>query len=414
MKRTTLLALGLGFCLTAQAADPIKLGLNYPRTGPYKEEGLSQMRGALLAIDEINQRGGVLGRPLELISRNTASRPEKAVVNVDRLADEGAAMLFGGVSSAVAISAGKRARERGLLYFGTITYSNDTTGRDGHRYMFRESTSAWMSARVLGQYLNKTMPGKNYFYITADYTWGHTSESSLRQATNTMDQSKHPGVKTPFPTARLSDFRQALKQAEQSGADVLALVLYGEDMVRAMRIADELGLNKKMQIAVPNLSTTMVESAGPDIMRGVLGSEPWTWRVPEVEGSERGKAFVKSFSETYQVRPSSSAAIAYTIVNQWADAVERARSLDSEKLIAALENHRYTLLKDEQYWRDFDHQSVQTVYALRVKQREEVLKDKYRQDYFEIVHRLSGDVAAPSLAEWQEERRSANQPLQLQ
>ncbi|RRV14682.1 substrate-binding protein [Pseudomonas saudiphocaensis] len=414
MKRTTLLALGLGFCLTAQAADPIKLGLNYPRTGPYKEEGLSQMRGALLAIDEINQRGGVLGRPLELISRNTASRPEKAVVNVDRLADEGAAMLFGGVSSAVAISAGKRARERGLLYFGTITYSNDTTGRDGHRYMFRESTSAWMSARVLGQYLNKTMPGKNYFYITADYTWGHTSESSLRQATNTMDQSKHPGVKTPFPNARLSDFRQALKTAEQSGADVLALVLYGEDMVRAMRIADELGLNKKMQIAVPNLSTTMVESAGPDIMRGVLGSEPWTWRVPEIEGSERGKAFVKSFSETYQVRPSSSAAIAYTIVNQWADAVERARSLDSEKLIAALENHRYTLLKDEQYWRDFDHQSVQTVYALRVKQREEVLKDKYRQDYFEIVHRLSGDVAAPSLAEWQEERRSANQPLQLQ
>ena len=82
MKRTTLLALGLGFCLAAQAADPIKLGLNYPRTGSYKEEGLAQMRGALLAIDEINARGGVLGRPLEIISRNSASRPEKAVVNV--------------------------------------------------------------------------------------------------------------------------------------------------------------------------------------------------------------------------------------------------------------------------------------------------------------------------------------------
>src|SRR5690606_22422949 len=55
-----------------------------------------------------------------------------------------------------------------------------------------------------------------------------------------------------------------------------------------MRIADEMGLNKKMQIAVPNLSMTMVEAAGPDIMSGVLGTEPWTWRVPEVEGSERG------------------------------------------------------------------------------------------------------------------------------
>ena len=68
MNRITLLALGLGFCLAAQAADPITLGLNYPRTGSYKEEGLAQMRGALLAIDEINQAGGVLGRPLQLIS----------------------------------------------------------------------------------------------------------------------------------------------------------------------------------------------------------------------------------------------------------------------------------------------------------------------------------------------------------
>ncbi len=236
----------------------------------------------------------------------------------------------------------------------------------------------------------------------------------MRQATGTTDQSQHPGTRTPFPGARLSDFRAALQQAEQSGADVLALVLYGEDMVRAMRIADDMGLNKKMQIAVPNLSMTMVEAAGPDIMRGVLGTEPWTWRVPEIEGSEQGKAFVKNFGERYQTHPSSSAAAAYTIVHQWADAATRARSIDSEKVIAALEGHRYTLLKDEQYWRPFDHQSVQTVYAVKVKPRDEVLKDPFRQDYFEIVHRLAGEQAAPTLAEWQEERRSANQPLQLQ
>src|SRR5690606_22422950 len=126
------------------------------------------------------------------------------------------------------------------------------------------------------------------------------------------------------------------------------------------------------------------------------------------------RAFVKNFGERYQTHPSSSAAAAYTIVYQWADAVSRARSLDSEKVIAALEGHRYTLLKDEQYWRGFDHQSVQTVYAVKVKPRNEVLKDPFRQDYFEIVHRLDKELAAPTLAEWQEERRSANQPFQLQ
>lgn len=169
--------------------------------------------------------------------------------------------------------------------------------------MFRECNNAWMSARVLGQYLNENMPGKTYFYITSDYTWGHTSESSLRQATGTVDTSKHQGVRTAFPGARLSDYRAALEKAANSGAEVLVLVLFGEDMVRAMRIADELGLNKKMQIAVPNLTLSMVELAGPDIMRGVLGTEPWTWRVPELEGSERGKAFVRNFGERYQTHP---------------------------------------------------------------------------------------------------------------
>ncbi|MBP7824102.1 MAG: ABC transporter substrate-binding protein, partial [Pseudomonas sp.] len=152
-KLTATLALWAAASLPLQAAEPVTLGLNFPRSGPYKEEGLAQMRGALLAIDEVNAQGGVLGRPLRLVSKDSASRPEKAVRNVDKLADEGAAMLFGGASSAVAIAAGKRARERSLLYFGTLTYSNDTTGKDGHRYLFRECNNAWMSAAVLGKHL---------------------------------------------------------------------------------------------------------------------------------------------------------------------------------------------------------------------------------------------------------------------
>ena len=109
MKRlTATLALWAAITACAQAAEPITLGLNYPRTGPYKEEGLAQMRGALLAIDEINAKGGVLGRPVRLESRDTASRPEKAVKNINSLADQGAAMLFGGASSAVAIAAGQQ------------------------------------------------------------------------------------------------------------------------------------------------------------------------------------------------------------------------------------------------------------------------------------------------------------------
>ncbi|MCC6073606.1 ABC transporter substrate-binding protein [Pseudomonas sp. GCM10022188] len=415
MKRTlTALALWAGFCTTVSAADPITLGLNYPRTGSYKEEGLAQMRGALLAVDEINAQGGVLGRPLRLISRDTASRPEKAVNNVERMVNEGAAMLFGGASSAVAIAASKRAKELGVLYFGTLTYSNDTTGKNGHRYMFRECNSAWMSARVLGQYLAKTLPNKRYFYVTADYTWGHTSESSLRQTTGTTDAKANPGLKVPFPGARMADYRDALTQAASSDANVLALVLFGDDLVNAMRIAEDLGLTKRMQIVAPNLTQSIVEQAGPGLMEGVIGTEPWTWRVPELEKSEAGMAFVKNYGARYELMPSSSAASAYSIVHQWADAAERAGSLDSEKLIKSLEGHKYQLLKGPQEWRSFDHQNVQTVYAVKVKTRDEIMKDRSKQDYFEIVGRLDGSLAAPTLDEWKQERTAAGQPPQLQ
>jgi branched-chain amino acid transport system substrate-binding protein len=413
-KLTATLALWAGMTAVAQAAEPITLGLNYPRTGHYKEEGLAQMRGALLAIDELNQRGGVLGRPLALATKDTASRPEKAVRNVDLLAASGAKMLFGGASSAVAIAASKQAAQHGLLYFGTLTYSNDTTGKDGHRYMFRECNNAWMSARALGLYLNKHLPEQNFFYITADYTWGNTTESSLRQNTGSLDSSKHPGVKVPFPDARQKDYQQALEQAASSNAQVLVLVLFGEDLVRAMRLADKLGLTKRMQIVAPNLTQHVVEQAGPGIMEGVLGTEPWTWRVPELEDSAAGKDFVKNFAQRYEMYPSSSAASAYSIVYQWADAVQRSQSLDSEALIAALENHSYTLLKDRQTWRAFDHQNAQTVYVVQVKSRNEVMLDPFKQDFFNIVDRLDQSQAVPSLEDWRAERTAAGQPLTLQ
>ena len=162
------LALWVAMSVSALAADPVVIGLNYPRTGHYKEEGLAQMRGALLAIDEINKQGGVLGRDISLITRDTASRPEKAVRNVEKLVEDGDVMLFGSVSSAVAIAASARAQQLNTLYFATIGYSNDVTGKNGHRYVFRESSSATMTGRALGKYLSENMPGSTYFYITAD------------------------------------------------------------------------------------------------------------------------------------------------------------------------------------------------------------------------------------------------------
>jgi len=396
------------------SAETLKIGLNYPETGRYKNQGLQQRLGAFLAVEEINQAGGVLGRPLELVIRNTRGDPEQGANNTAQLIDrDGVQMVFGGVSSAVAIASGKAARDRDRIYFGTLTYSNATTGSEGHRHMFREPYNAWMTAKVLGKYLQQNHASDDYFYITADYTWGWSVEESVRQFSNTVDTGRHPGVKTPFPRALITDFRKALEQAAESDAKVLMLVLFGDDMVRALNVAYDMGLTKRMQVVVPNLTLGMARQVGPTMMEGVVGAAPWVWNLPYENNYSRGQAFVDAFSSRYEMRPSSSAASAYSIVYQYKEAVERAGTTNTANVIRALEGHKYSFLKDEQYWRAMDHQNVQTVYVVKIKPRAAIVADEYASDYFEIIDAMPEEQAAQTKEEWEERRRQAGKPLQL-
>jgi len=175
-----------------------------------------------------------------------------------------------------------------------------------------------------------------------------------------------------------------------------------------------MGMKDRMQILVPNLTIGMAERGGPRAMEGVVGTLPWCWQIPYKYNYTKGIKFVEDFQKEYQRYPSTSAASAYAIMHEYKSAVERAGSFESKKVIKALEGHRYQLLKDQQVWRNFDHQSVQTVYVVRCKPREEVVKNKYNLDYFDIIDSLPGDLAAITRQEWHDVRRKAGKPTRLE
>jgi ABC-type branched-subunit amino acid transport system substrate-binding protein len=415
-KRICLLALfACVFTLSAMAEDTVKVGLNYPKTGPYSVQGLDQWRAANMAVEEINAAGGVLGNRVKIVWRDSQSKADLSRKNVNELIkSERVKMVFGGSASSVAVAAGEVCQDNDTLFFGTLTYSTATTGKEGHRHTFRECYNAWMGAKAISEYLAKNYGGKKYAYITADYTWGYTTEASVRKFTNTENTSRHKGMLTPFPGASESDFKKAIAWAKMVNPDVLVLVLFGKDMSVAIRQATAMGLKDKMQIVVPNLTLGMAEGGGPKVMEGVIGAVPWCWQVPYKYDYARGKNFVEEFADRYDRYPSTSGASAYTILYQWKDAVERAGSYDSAAVIKALENHEYQMLKDKQKWRDFDHQSVQTVYAVKCKRNAQVLKDKYRLDYFEILSALPGEEAVRTFDEWKSVRTAAGKPPQLE
>lgn len=409
------LAFWLSFSLANVYAEDVTIGLNYPETGPYSIQGLAQKRAAEMAIEEINAKGGILGKTIKMTTRDTASKKDQSTQNVnDMIENDNAQMIFGGSSSAVAIAGGLAAKAHDKIYFGTLTYSNETTDEEGHSHMFRECYNAWMGAKVLSKYLTTHYSGKKYFYITADYTWGRTTEASIRKFSNTENTKEHKHILTPFPGATDADFRKALALAKANKPDVLVLVLFGSDMSRALTLATTMGLKRTMAMVVPNLTLGMAEGAGPKVMEDVVGALPWSWRIPEITNSDTGKHFVDAFATRYNSYPSSSAASAYSILYQYKDAVERAGSFETAKVIQALEGYRYQFLKDEQEWRAFDHQNIQSVYAVKGKPQADVLKDKFKQDYFDIIATLPGNEAAKTKEEWLESRRKANKPDTLE
>ena len=408
------LLLGPLFASWAEA-DVVKLGLNYPKTGPYLVEGLDQWRATELAVEEMNAAGGILGKNVQILWRDSMSKADVTKNNVTELIEkDGVKMVFGGSSSGVAIAAAKVCQEKEVPFFGTLTYSTATTCEEGHRHTFRECYDAWMGAKAIASYLKQNFAGKKYFYITADYTWGWTTEAAVRKFSNTKDKSVHKGILTPFPGATNKDFKKALSFAKMVKPDVLVLVLFGNDMSTAIRIATTMGLKQDMQMVVPNLTLGMAEGGGPKVMEGVIGALPWTWKVPYKYNYPRGKEFVEKFAAKYGRYPSTSGASAYTILYEYKAAVERAGTFDSPAVIKALEGHEYTLLKDKQVWRDFDHQSVQTVYAVRCNPQQVVLKDKYKLDYFEILSSLPGEEAVRTREEWNAARAAAGKPTHLE
>jgi ABC-type branched-subunit amino acid transport system substrate-binding protein len=408
-----LIHLILLFLVSASFAsqNTIRIALNYPESGPYCKQGQEQWKAAHLAKKEINQAGGILNRQIELFTYDTQSSSSLAAQNVTKAIDvDGVKMVFGGSSSAVALAVSKVCAKKGVPFFGTLTYSTTVTGTQATPNTFRECYNAWMAAKAMSSYMKKNFNGKKFFYITADYTWGWTTEASLRKFSGTDNKSVHKGVLTPFPS---SDFTAALKKADRERPDVLVLVLFGQEMANAIRTAHQMGMKDRMQVVVPNLTLGMAERGGPRAMQGVVGAVPWCWQIPYKYNYTRGIQFVEAFRKVHTRYPSSSAASAYTILYEYKSAVERAGSFESAKVIKALEGHRYQLLKDEQVWRDFDHQSVQTVYVVRCKSREEVVKNKYNLDYFEIIDSLPGPMAVRSRQEWNAIRKAAGKPTRL-
>jgi branched-chain amino acid transport system substrate-binding protein len=367
--------------------NTVLFGINVPLSGAYSEQGEDELKAYRLAINIINEKGGVLGKKIVYSVKDTQTDADVAHENVGSLIEEGAIMITGGSSSAVAIAQSEECQKAGIVFMAALTHSNDTTGENAHRHCFRWYNNGHQTAKAMSQTLiDKFGKDAKYAFLYADYTWGKTVQQSMQKVIEGAGSTTILNLPTTLGT---KSFLSSLLKVKKTKPDVLVLVHFGADMVNCLKQAHKLKLREEMEIVVPLMELHMAHDVGPEIMQGIITSMCWYHGLSDrFEGS---KQFVEAFEKEYNKKPGNAAAAAWVDIFQYVDAVERAGSFDHIEVIKALEGHTFTLLGDEEYWRDWDHQGIHPTYVAVGKSPKD---SKNEWDLFTIIDAKRGEDVA--------------------
>ncbi len=348
--------------LQAQEAT-IKVGFPVPLTGPYGAEAQDQVRAAEVAIAEFNEGGGLNGRKAELLARDDKLNPgEAATRTLELIEKEKASFIVGSLSAAVQLAVNNVTKERGIIYNSISQSDTINEATDFSKYTFHEALNPHLTAGAVGRYAFPKF-GKKIAFLTADYAYGHEMVRGFQEAGKAFGVETLVDIRHPIGT---TDFSTLLPRIQSLKPDILCICNFGRDQQIALKQATDFGMKKTMKIIVPVLLYAGRVAAGAQAFDGVIGGTSFYFGLEDKVAS--AKAFSDRFRKMHNGRvPSDYGALGYGGVKTVLMAAKAAGSVESDKVIAALEDLKYDYYKGPQYYRKCDHQSVQSVLIIESK-----------------------------------------------
>jgi branched-chain amino acid transport system substrate-binding protein len=379
--------------------DTVNVAAAVPRTGTYAVQGEDELKGWQLAVEHINNGDpllkkiapkvtkGLLGKKVNLLSADSAAKPNQAVQEIQTFINQNKIILMtGSTSSAVAVALNKFAQREKVLYVTGISGSNDTTGKDCVRYGFRQNFYGETAANAIGPVLVKAYgKGKKAAFMTPDYTYGHTVTKSVNDyLTKNGGWTQVTNQVSPLGT---QDFSQYLTNIANSGADVIVNVNWGRDAVLSVQQAKQFGLTPKMQMVIPYQIPFLAKEAGPELMEGVYAATDFWWTLEDKY--PLAKMFVEAFEKKFGYKPEWGANNAYMSFAIWARMVSEAGSFYPPDVIKQYEKgEKFDSTVGEVYFRKEDHQLVRPVIIVKGKAPKDM---KNKEDYWEVLEVLPGE-----------------------
>jgi len=344
---------------TAMAAgQAIKIGAMFISSGKVGGYGVHGCQAIKLAVEEINAAGGILGRKVEAICEDTKLKKDVALALAERFVKQDKVdFLMGPTSSGLAMALSEFAKNNKKILIATQAATDALTGAKLHPYIFSTLSNAMMHARS-GAYLMASKPYKRYMVIGPDYNYGHASWRMFKEKLKEL----RPDVEFVgelFPKFLSKDYSAYIKKIQEIKPDAVWSPLWGGDAVTFIKQALPTGIFKTVKFAFPCAGALEVlVPMGNEMPDGVYVSSRYFFTSPR---SDLNRRFVAAYQNKFKQYPDYMAGETYAGVYFIKAAVERAGTLDPDKIIAAVEKEPLAWDTPEGYkiMRGEDHQVVE-------------------------------------------------------
>jgi branched-chain amino acid transport system substrate-binding protein len=361
-----------GLAMAAQAQDTIKIGYIDPLSGPGATVGEVGLKTYQFLADEINAKGGVLGKKLEILPLDNKTNPQESLIQAQKAVDAGARIITQGNGSSVAAALqdwvakfNDRNSGKEVLYLNYAAVDPVLTNDKCTYSHFRWDANSDIKMEALTNYMKGQPDIKKVYLINQDYSFGQ----SVRTAAAAMLKAKRPDIQIVgdelHPLLKVTDFAPYVAKIKASGADTIITGNWSQDLALLMKAAADAGLQASWYTyyAGGTGGPTAVKQA--NLNHKVFAIVEGHANVAHKESMDTEKAFRAKYNVTiFYPR-------AFNEMRMLAAAINKAGALDANKIAAALEDMKFEVFNGgEGFMRKDDHQFFQPMYIASLGDRD--------------------------------------------
>lgn len=382
---------GLGFAAPGQAAgisdDVIRIGFLTDMSSVYSDlDGKAGADSIRMAIEDAG--GEINGKKIELFFADHQNKPDIASARAREWFDEKKIdLLVGGTNSSTSLAMAALAEEKKKPFIAIGAGSSALTNSQCSPYTVHYAYDTIALARGTGSAVVE-QGGKSWFFITADYAFGHSLEQDTSAVVKKAGGTVVGAVRVPLGNA---DFSSFMLQAQSSGAKILGLANAGGDFVNSVKAAKEFGVTKTMNLAGLLVFITDVHALGLEATQGMYLTTGWYW-----DQDDASRKWAQRFFDQQKRMPSFVQAADYSSVSFYLKGVKETGTDDGDAMMKWMKSNKIDDFFTKNGVVREDGRMIYNMYLAQVKKPSE---SKKPWDYYKIVTTLPGDKIYASLAE---------------